>query len=223
MAQQMTGAQTMVQSVQQAAQAAAEAAKALWEVGVAQRQSCFADANKTVQCPREFGSVVSSEDQNGWADLSVSFLQWLCFADSNCTSDLAYVEEHCDTAVSFSEAPEGNATKARSCKLHAILAGILSNRPLCLLRQIPSNNGLETWRHLHNLFTPKTTARSMALRSAIMSFPAFKSDRTLLEQVQTLERLGDEYQKISGNNIADDSPRSSEHGHVRSSNTYTLV
>ena len=37
-----------------------------------------------------------------------------------------------------------------------------------------------------------------------MSFPAFKSDRTLLEQVQTLERLGDEYQKTSGNNIADD-------------------
>ena len=44
----------------------------------------------------------------------------------------------------------------------------------------------------------------MALLSAIMSFPAFKSDRTLLEQVQTLERLGDEYQKTSGNNIADD-------------------
>ena len=204
MAQQMTEAQMMVQSVQQAAQAAAEAAKALREIGVPQRQSGFAEANKTVQCPREFGSVVSSEDQNGWADFSFSFRQWLCFADSNYTSDLAHVEEHCDTVVTFKETPEGNDTKARSCKLYAILAGIFRNRPLRLLRQIPSNNGLETWRQLHNLFTPKTKASSMALLSAIMSFPAFKSDRTLLEQVQTLERLGDEYQKTSGNNIADD-------------------
>ena len=204
MAQQMTEAQMMVQSVQQAAQAAAEAAKALREIGVPQRQSGFAEANKTVQCPREFGSVVSSEDQNGWADFSFSFRQWLCFADSNYTSDLAHVEEHCDTVVTFKETPEGNDTKARSCKLYAILAGILRNRPLRLLRQIPSNNGLETWRQLHNLFTPKTKARSMALLSAIMSFPAFKTDRTLLEQVQTLERLGDEYQKTSGSNIADD-------------------
>ena len=52
MAQQMTEAQMMVQSVQQAAQAAAEAAKALREIGVPQRQSGFAEANKTVQCPR---------------------------------------------------------------------------------------------------------------------------------------------------------------------------
>ena len=101
MAQQMTEAQMMVQSVQQAAQAAAEAAKALREIGVPQRQSGFAEANKTVQCPREFGSVVSSEDQNGWADFSFSFRQWLCFADSNYTSDLAHVEEHCDTVVTF--------------------------------------------------------------------------------------------------------------------------
>ena len=88
----------------------------------------------------EFGSVVSSEDQNGWADFSFSFRQWLCFADSNYTSDLAHVEEHCDTVVTFKETPEGNETKARSCKLYAILAGILKNRPLRLLRQIPSNN-----------------------------------------------------------------------------------
>lgn len=106
--------------------------------------------------------------------------------------------------VTFSETRDGNATKARSCKLYAILAGILKNRPLRLLRQIPDSNGLETWRQLHNLYTPRTKARSMAILSAIMGFPAFKSDRTLLEQVQTLERLGDEYQKTPGNNISDD-------------------
>ena len=53
MAQQMTEAQMMVQSVQQAAQAAAEAAKALREIGVPQRQSGFAEAI------RQFSVLVS--------------------------------------------------------------------------------------------------------------------------------------------------------------------
>ena len=99
---------------------------------------------------------------------------------------------------------EGRATKGRSCKLYAILARIMKNRPLRLLRQIPESNGFETWRQLRNLFTPRTKARSMAILSAIMGFPSFKSDRTLFGQVQTLERLGDECQKTSGNNISDD-------------------
>ena len=46
--------------------------------------------------------------------------------------------------------------------------------------------------------------RSMAILSAIMGFPAFTKERTLLEQVQMLERLGDEYQRTSGTNISDD-------------------
>ena len=65
------------------------------------------------------------------------------------------------------------------------------------------SNGLEVWRQLHALYVRKTKVRSMAILSAIMGFPAFTKERTLLEQVQMLERLGDEYQRTSGTNISD--------------------
>ena len=52
----MTETQLMVQSMQKVAQAAADAAKALGEIGVHQRKTSFAEANKTVQCPCEFAT-----------------------------------------------------------------------------------------------------------------------------------------------------------------------
>ena len=44
----------------------------------------------------------------------------------------------------------------------------------------------------------------MAILGTIMRYPSFSKDRTLLEQIQILERLGDEYQKTSGVNISED-------------------
>ena len=198
-----TEAQMILASVQQAAQAAADAAVALREVSQ-NRSGGFAEANKTIQVPKEFGSVTSSEDQNTWADFAFSFKQWLCFADSGYSSDLNDVEEHTEVPVTFSKTPEGIAIKSRSFKLYAILAGILKNRPLRLLRQTPNSNGLEVWRQFHSLYAPKTKVRSMAILSAIMGYPAFTKDRMLVEQLQTLERLGNEYYKTAAVNIAED-------------------
>ena len=170
-------------------------AQALRDIGLQQRPGGFSEANKTVQCPKEFGAAISAEDQNSWADFSFAFRQWLCFADAAYSSDLDYVEEHSDTPVTYTATPEGQASKARSCKLFAILAGILKNRPLRILRAVPESNGLEVWRQLHALFVPRTKVRSMAILNAIMGFPSFSKEKMLLEQVQMLERLGDEHRK----------------------------
>ena len=89
---QMTDAQALVQSVQQAARAASEAAIALREAGL-QRQGGFSEASRTIQCPKEFGSSVSADDQSGWTDFAFSFRQWLCFADPSYASDLDHVEQ----------------------------------------------------------------------------------------------------------------------------------
>ena len=73
-----------------------------------------------------------------------------------------------------------------------------------MLRQVSDSNGLETWRQLRNLYTPKTKVRSMAILSALMSYPNFVKDKALLEQIQNLERIGDEYRKASGHDVSDD-------------------
>ena len=67
--------------------------------------------------------------------------------------------------MTYSATPEGQASKARSCKFFAILAGILKNRPLRILRAVPEA-GLEVWRQLHALFVPRTKVRSMAILNA---------------------------------------------------------
>ena len=206
MSQLSEEAQVIMQSVTQAAKAAADAAQALRESNAQQlsRGMGFSEANKTIQCPKEFGSSVSSEDHSSWSDFSFSFKQWLCFADAAFTADLEFVEEHSDVVVTFKDTAEGKASEARAKKLYAILAGILKNRPLRLLRQVTSSNGLEVWRQLHALYVPRTKVRSMAILGTIMSFPVFSKDKTLLEQIQVLERLGDEYHRTTGTNISED-------------------
>ena len=51
----------------------------------------------------------------------------------------------------------------------------------------------------------KTKSRALGILSALMTHPAFTREKTLLEQVQGLERIADEYRKGSGAEVADDS------------------
>ena len=145
----------LLQSVQQAAQAAATAAQALKDANE-RRGTGFGEARKVVQCPKEFGTTSTTEDQSMWSDFAFSFKQWLFLADNGFEPDVKYVEENPNVAVAYQDNPVGQASKERSKKLYSILAGILKNRPLKLLRQIPDSNGLEAWRQLHNLYSPKT-------------------------------------------------------------------
>ena len=193
----------LLQSLQQAAIAAAQAAQALRESNE-RRTTGFGEASKVVQCPKEFGSSSTMEDQSLWSDFSFSFKQWLFLADNGFESDLRFVEENPANAVVFQDNPGGHASRDRSKKLYSILAGILRNRPLKVLRQIDDANGLEAWRQLHSLYSPKTKGRAMALLSALMQFPMFTKEKTCLEQMQSLERLAEEYRKASGREVSDD-------------------
>ena len=106
--------------------------------------------------------------------------------------------------VSYTASAEGVASEARSKKLYAILSGLLQQRLLKLLKQVPSSNGMEVRRHLCSLYTPKTKSRALGILSALMTHPAFTREKTMLEQVQGLERIADEYRKSSGAEVADD-------------------
>ena len=108
----MSEAEDLVHAVQQAALAAAEAAKALRDAGVS-KHSRFAEANRTIQCPKELGSAISAEDSTNWPDFSFAFKQWLCFADENCLADLKHVEDNAEVEISFTDTAVGQASKAR--------------------------------------------------------------------------------------------------------------
>ena len=196
-------AAAILQAVQQSAQAAAAAAQALKEANE-RRSNGFGEASKVVQCPKEFGSLNSADDQTAWSDFSFTFRQWLFFADPAFESDFKHIEENPSLVVAFLGNPLGAASKERSKKLYSILAGTLKQRPLKVLRQVDGANGLEVFRQLSALYAPRTKGRSLALLNALMSYPQFSKDRSTLEQVQNLEKLADEYRRSSGHDISDD-------------------
>ncbi|CAE7242878.1 unnamed protein product [Symbiodinium sp. CCMP2592] len=89
-------------------------------------------------------------------------------------------------------------TAERSRRLYAILSSLLQHKPKMLLRQVPNRNGYETWRQLVNIYAPRSKVRGLALLNAIMSFPPFVKSKTTREQVDGLDRLAQEYERVSG-------------------------
>ena len=194
MATQATILNDIVSNAARAAESAAEAAKALREAADRPKGS-FAEASKVVKCPEFFGYVTADEDQNNWLDVAFSFKAWLTFADAEFDRELGTVEKASQTPIAL---PTESDTLQRAYKLYAILSGLHRHRPLRIQRQVVDRNGFETWRQLCQLFEPRTKSRSTSLLQALMSFPNFDKTRALLEQIQSLERIREEYQRSSG-------------------------
>ena len=191
----------LITNAARAAQSAAEAARLMKEASESKSRNNFSEASKVVKCPEFFGYPTADEDQNSWRDFAFSFKAWLVFADSGFEAELAQIEKTSDTVFSM---PTNEETLQRAHKLYAILSGLLRHRPLRIHRQVMDRNGYETWRQLCQLYAPRTKSRSISLLQALMSFPAFDKSRTLLEQIQSLERVRDEYQRSTNVSLPDD-------------------
>ena len=100
----------LLASVQQAAVAAAQAAQVLRESSE-RRGTGFGEASKVVQCPKEFGTSSTAEDQAAWSDFAFSFKQWLFLADNTFEVDIRYVEENPNIPVAFQDNAGGLASK----------------------------------------------------------------------------------------------------------------
>ena len=146
-----------------------------------------------MKTPNAFGNANSGEDQSHWLDFSFSFKQWFFYAEPGYEADLRRVEDNLNIPVNFTAAAEGAKSLESSKCLCAILFGLLQHRPLKLLKQVPDSNGLEVWKHLCGLFTPRTKSMALGLLSALMSHPPFSHERTIHEQIQGLDRIADEY------------------------------
>ena len=82
--------------------------------------------------------------------------------------------------------------------LYGMLAGLLKNRPLLLLKSVSNNNGLEAVRCLISTLQPNTRNRSLALLNNIMQWSQFSMKEALLGQVLKLEDAFREHDRIAG-------------------------
>eukprot|EP00434_Breviolum_minutum_P037111 symbB.v1.2.032893.t1/scaffold4013.1/size46388/4 len=195
----------MMQVAAQAAQAAAEAAAALKQFAERDgndRQK-FSEASKVVvKMPEVFGTEDHEADARNWRDFLLNFKSWLFYADKTFESGLSNVESNPKNVVSLAAMNE--ESKAKAVQLYAILTRLLKGKPLRLLRQQDDRNGLEVYRQLCQLYTPQSKTRALSVLQAFMQFPVFTKDKTLSEQILSLERLRSEYTKCSGQDLSDD-------------------
>ena len=195
----------MMQVAAQAAQAASDAAESMRrmvEKDDGDRKQKFSEASKVVRMPDSFGSEDQEHDQKGWRDFLHNFKSWLFYADGSFETGLSNVDQHPKDVLDLNAMEPEH--KAKAVQLYAILSGLLKGKPLRVLRQQEDRNGLEVYRQLVQTFTPSSRSRSLSLLQALMQFPQFTKDRTLAEQILSLDRLRSEYQRCAGQDISDD-------------------
>ena len=144
-------------------------------------------ANKVLKYPDGFGSDDFEKDCGLWFSWSMSFRNWLEFAEPVFESELREVEQRLDEQTSITGMPEACALRGK--RLWTILSTLLKGRALGILRSVTDRNGYEVWRLLVTTYSPKTRSRSLAMLSAIMQQGRFTTKgQTLLEQITAFER-----------------------------------
>ncbi|CAE7692067.1 ent1, partial [Symbiodinium necroappetens] len=137
----------------------------------------FTAASKILKYPAEFGSESHETDLNQWQDFTHQLKSWLIFAEPAFEVELDAIEKNLGTPATLSS---------------------------MTTEQVENRCGFETWRRLNNAYAPKTRARSMAVLSALMQTPHFTKDKTMREQIQSMERVAAKYAKISGHDVTPD-------------------
>ena len=89
----------------------------------------------------------------------------------------------------------------RSVFLYGLLASLVKQRPLLVVKQMKMSNGYEAYRQLIQSCEPLNKNRAMSLLSIIMNWPAFNLKASLLSQVLRLETTYAECEKL-GNKLA---------------------
>ena len=115
--------------------------------------------------------------------------------DEGVQKELEQIIEEPAKELNMETAPA--KTRQRSAKFYGILAGLVKNRALSIVRAAPAGNGFETLRQLTPSMRPNTQARGLALLFSVTAWPAFQMSKPLHAQVLRLEDafgtvLGDE-------------------------------
>ena len=80
--------------------------------------------------------------------------------------------------------------------LYELLASLLKQHPLMVLKAVGEANGYEAYRQLIASNEPHSKNRSMSLLNLIMNWPSFNAKSSLLSQIMKLENAYAEYERL---------------------------
>ena len=159
------------------------------------------DWSKLLNRPSNFGEGKSVEDDvRNFKDWCWQLQQYLCAIDEGFQSEFSQLMQDPTKALSMESATA--ETRNRSNKLYSLLAGLMKNRFLHILKSAPSRDGYEGLRQLVLAMRPPVQNRGLALLSAVTAWSPFAMQRPLLPQVLKLEQAFEETVK-SGTQLHD--------------------
>ena len=166
-----------------------------------QRSGSLVDWSKLISKPNVFDNKSAEEDIRSFRDWHWMLSQYLTAIDQGFAAELKQLDEDPSKPLELTTASA--ETRQRSNKLYSLLASLVRNRTLSIVRSAPNADGYEALRQLILHLKPNTQTRGLALLSAITSYPSFNMSKPLLNQVIKLEELFEETRK-SGTPVQDE-------------------
>ena len=171
----------------QAVEAAGAAAKAAVDA-VAKKPE---DRNwlRVLPKPPNFDPRSREEEMSQWRDFSWSLEQYLSSLDSNFIEDIKELRSNPGREIAV-DLP-GDEERQRSSFLYALLASLLRQRPLSLIKQVK-----DAYRVLIQSLEPTSKNRSLGLLTMILEWGQFDVKKgSILNQLLKLEEAYAEYEK----------------------------
>ena len=204
-------AQRLVAAAEAASQAASAAVQIVTQVqqqqqgqGASSSTGAMTDEKswyRLLPKPQVFEPSNREQEISQWRDWAWSLEQYLASLDPQYVMEIKTLRENPQTEVDASV--QTDSEQKRSVFLYGLLASLVKQRPLLVVKQVKMSNGYEAYRQLIQSCEPLNKNRAMSLLSIIMNWPAFNSKASLLSQVLRLETAYAEYEKL-GNKLADD-------------------
>ena len=106
------------------------------------------------------------------------------------------LRKNLDTAINVASLTDEQ--KRRGTFLYGLLASLLRNRPLMMLKGADRGNGFEAVRQLFRTCQPSSRNRGLGLLHVLMRWPEFDMKVAMLPQILKLEDSFREYERIGG-------------------------
>ena len=187
----MDGATIALRMVQ-AAEAAAAAATAV----ATRPDSGKDDWYKMLPKPGVFDPKDREAELSSFRNWWWSVEQYLMAVDAEFLSHFDVLRQNLDAPIVVSSLTADQ--KRRGTFLYGLLASLLRNRPLLMLKGVDRGNGFEAVRQLFKTCQPSSRNRALGLLHILMRSPEFEMKSAMLPQILKLEDSFREYERIGG-------------------------
>ena len=159
------------------------------------------DWSKLVNRPAVFDHKSIDEDLKHYKDWLWQLTQYMVTVDEGYEPELRSLTEDPNKALDMGTA--SSETRQRSAKLYGVLASLVKNRALSIVRAAPAGDGYEALRQLTLALRPSIQSRGLALLTNVTGWPSFAMSKPLQSQVLKLEEAFDETRR-AGTTLADE-------------------